>query len=158
MMEFTILALPARQVIEPFVERACLPNPSTSDNLYRFGYRIVGTETVVAAIEIPAGLLEEAVSSSLMLTCRLTPDGDVIPELSFEHGRASPTSPTGIWVESSPLDQLIRATLTPQNLHLEEATTANLSTLLQRLEDSASLVRDELAGRVEEPKYRNAKV
>ncbi|MCP1843657.1 hypothetical protein ACVIHI_003424 [Bradyrhizobium sp. USDA 4524] len=141
MTEFTVLALSAR-TIEPFVERVCLQKTRASDDLYRFGYRVVGTDTVVAAIEIPARLLEEAISSNLTLSCRLTPDGNVIPESSLEHGRAFPT---GIWADSMPLDQLIRATLTPQNLHLEEATIANLTTLLQRLEDSAKVVRDALA-------------
>jgi len=43
------------------------------------------------------------------------------------------------------LDQLIQAALTPEKLHLEEATTANLMTLLQRLEASANVVREVLA-------------
>ncbi|WP_223975737.1 hypothetical protein [Bradyrhizobium sp. RD5-C2] len=132
--------LSTRQEIEPFFECACLPKTRAADHLYRFGYRIVGTDTVVAAIEIPARLLEEAVSSNLTLSCRLTPDGDVIPEASFENSGASSTG-----VCPLPLDQLIRATLAPQNIHMEEATTANLKTMLQRLEQSANVVRDALA-------------
>lgn len=133
------MALCARQAIEPFIERACLPSTRAADHLYRFGYRIVGTNTVVATIEIPAKLLEEAMSSNLTLSCRLTVDGEVIPEFSFEHSRVSSTGASPL-----PIDQLIRATLTPQNLHMEEVTIANLTTMLRRLEESANIVRDAL--------------
>lgn len=142
--EFTVLAVSARPATEPFVQRACPQTARTSDDLYRLGYRVIGTDTVVAAIEIPAALLEEAISSNLTLSCRLTPDGNVIPESSFECGRSSRTR---MWTDSLPLDQLVRATLTPQNLHLEEATIASLKTMLQRLEEAASLVKAALAQR-----------
>lgn len=134
------MTLSERQAIEPFVECTCLPNTCTADHLYRFGYRIVGSDNVVAAVEIPSRILEEAVLSKLTLSCRLTPDGDVIPQSMFEHGKAPSAG-------SSPLslDQLIRATFTPKNLYMEEATIANLTTMLQRLEESASVVRDALA-------------
>ncbi|MHC6157005.1 hypothetical protein ACVSQB_35210 [Bradyrhizobium elkanii] len=134
------MVLSAKQEIEPFVERACLRKTRTPGDLYRFGYKIAGTDMVVAAIEIPARLLEETISSSMTLSCRLTPDGEVIPEPSFEQDR---TSSTGI--SPLPLDQLIRATLAPQNLHMEEATIANLTTMLQRLEESVSIAKDALA-------------
>lgn len=136
------MALSVRQVVEPFVERVGLLKTRASDDLYRLGYRVVGIDTVVAAIEIPANLLEDAISSSLTLSCRLTPDGCVIPESSFELGQASTGGTRGDLLQ---LDQLIQATLTPENLRLEEATTANLTTLLQRLEMSANVVRDVLA-------------
>jgi hypothetical protein len=138
--EFAVLALSTQQAIEPFVERVCLRRTSAADHVYRCGYRIVGTDTVVVAMEIPARLVEEAISSNLVLSCRLTPDGDVIPEPSFEHSRASSAGASPV-----ALDQLVRATLTPQILHMEEATVANLTTLLRRLEDSASVVKDALA-------------
>ncbi|MET4418850.1 hypothetical protein [Bradyrhizobium sp. RT3a] len=111
------------------------------DDLYRLGYRVSETGTVVAAIEIPAWLLEEAISSNLTSSCRLTPDGSLISESSFEYGKAC----AGIGISPMPLDQLIRATLAPQNLHMEEATAANLRTMLQRLEESTSVVREALA-------------
>lgn len=136
------MALSVRQAVEPFVERVGLLKTRTSDDLYRLGYKVVGIDTVVAAIEIPANLLEGAISSSLTLSCRLTPDGCVILESSFELGRASTT---GTRADLLQLDQLVQAALTPKNLHLEEATTANLTTLLQRLETSANVVRDALA-------------
>jgi len=147
-MEFAVLGFSSQQTIEPFVERVCLHQTRPFDNLYRFGYRVVGTDTIVAAIEIPARLLEE-VSSNLRLSCRLSPDGNVMPESSFHNDRASST---GTWTGPLPLDQLIRSTLAPQNLHMEEATIADLTTLLQRLEDSANLVRDALAQCTEKAK------
>ncbi|MES5483343.1 hypothetical protein QMZ05_11360 [Bradyrhizobium sp. INPA03-11B] len=137
-----MLAASARQAIEPFVERVCLLETSTSGSSYRFGYRIVGTDIVVAAIEIPAKLLEEAISSSLTLWCRLTPDGDVIPEASFEQDNVSST---GMRASRLSLDQLIRVTLAPQNLRMEEATIENLTSMLLILERSASIARDALA-------------
>lgn len=117
-----------------------------ADDLYRLGYRVSETGTVVAAIEIPARLLEEAISSNLTSSCRLTPDGNLISELSFEYGNA----PAGISISPMPLDQLIRATLNPQNLHMEEATIADLRAMLQRLEESTRAVRDTLARYVRE--------
>lgn len=144
-----VLGHSARPAIEPFVERVCSYQTSPSDNLYRLGYRAIGTDTIVAAIEIPARLLEETISSNLRLSCRLTPDGNVVPESSFQNDK---NCSTGTWTGPLSLDQLMRATLAPQNLHLEEATIANLSTLLQRLEDSANLVRAALARCTEEAK------
>jgi hypothetical protein len=149
------LALAARQAIEPFAERVCLGNTRTADDPYRFGYREGETGTVVAAIEIPAGLLEEAISSNLTSSCRLTPDGNLISELSFEYGNAPP----GISISPMPLDQLIRATLAPQNLHMEEATIANLRAMLQKLEESTNAVKETLARYVqdEEPRCREVR-
>lgn len=140
------MALSARRATEPFAERVCLGNARTADDLYRFGYRDTEAGTVVAAIEIPAGLLEEAISSNLTSSCRLTPDGNLISELSFEYGNAS----AGLWISPMPLDQLIRATLTPRNLLMEEATIADLRIMLQRLEESTSVVRDTLARYVQD--------
>ena len=149
MPEFAVLVFSAQQSIEPFVERVCPHQTRPFDNLYRFGYRVVGTDTIVAAIEIPARFLEEEVSSNLRLSCRLSPDGNVMPESSFQNDRAFST---GTWAGPLPLDQLIRSTLASQNLHMEEATIADLTTLLQRLEDSANLVRDALAHSTEKAK------
>lgn len=135
------MALAARQAIEPFAERVCLGNARPADDLYRFGYRDSESGTVVAAIEIPAGLLEEEISSNLTSSCRLTPDGKLISESSFEYGKVS----AGIGISPVPLDQLIRTTLAPQNLHMEEATIADLRIMLERLEESISLVKETLA-------------
>ena len=116
------------------------------DDLYRLGYRDSETGIVVAAIEIPVGLLEEAISSNLTSSCRLTPDENLVSESSFEYGGAS----IGISIPPMPLDQLIRATFAPQNLHMEEATIANLRAMLQRLEESTSVVRETLARYVQD--------
>jgi len=148
-MEFAVLGFSSQQTIEPFVERVCLHQTRPFDNLYRFGYRVVGTDTIVAAIEIPARLLEE-VSSNLRLSCRLSPDGNVMPESSFHSDNRA--SSTGTRTGPLPLDQLMRATLAPQNLRMEEATIADLTTLLQRLEDSANLVKEALAHCIDKTK------
>jgi len=140
------LALSTLRAIEPFAERVCLGNARTVDDLYRLGYRDSETGIVVAAIEIPVGLLEEAISSNLTSSCRLTPDGNLVSESSFEYGGAS----IGISIPPMPLDQLIRATFAPQNLHMEEATIANLRAMLQRLEESTSVVRETLARYVQD--------
>ncbi|HVR59562.1 MAG TPA: hypothetical protein VMT72_22345 [Pseudolabrys sp.] len=128
----------AQQVIEPFIERLGLHQARRSDGAYRFGYRAVGTENVVASVEIPTTLVEEMILCGSRLSVRLTPDGQVIPELSFQNHAASSIEK---WSGPLPLDRLISAALAPQNLHMEEATTEELATLLKRLEDSASLVK-----------------
>ncbi len=148
------MGLSPRQAIEPFVERVGLQQTRPFGDLYRFGYRAVGTDTIVAAIEIPARLLEEEISSNLRLSCRLSPDGNVTPESSIQNDGGSSTR---TWAGSQPLDQLIRSTLAPQNLRMEEATIADLTILLQRLEDSASLVRDALAHCTEKSDVRPPK-
>ena len=144
------MALSTLRAIEPFAERVCLGNARTVDDLYRLGYRDSETGIVVAAIEIPVGLLEEAISSNLTSSCRLTPDGNLISESSFECGKAS----AGVLISPMPLDQLVRATLTPQNLHMEEATIANLRTMLQKLQESTSVVREALARFVQDEESR----
>lgn len=146
------MGLSPLQAIEPFVELVGLQQIRPFDDLYRFGYRAVGTDTIVAAVEIPARLLEEEISSNLRLSCRLSPDGNVTPELSIQNDRASST---GTWAGPQPLDQLIRSTLAPQNLRMEEATIADLTTLLRRLEDSVSVVRDALARCTEKAKRQS---
>ena len=117
-----------------------------ADDLYRFGYRVSETGTVVAAIEIPARLLEEAISSNLTSSCRLTPDGNLISGSSFEYGKASAERR----ISQVPLDQLIRTTLAPHNLHMEEATIADLRIMHERLEESISVVRETLARYVQD--------
>jgi hypothetical protein len=97
-------------------------------------------------MEIPAARLEEAISSNLTSSCTLTPDGNLISEPLFEYGNASAARS----VFPIPLDQLVRATLAAQNLHMEEATIANLRIMLQRLEESTSVVRETLARYVRE--------
>ncbi|MET4177884.1 hypothetical protein ABIB99_009023 [Bradyrhizobium sp. LA6.1] len=153
MTEFAILGTSAQQVIEPFIERVGLCQVHPFDSFYRFGYRAVGAETVVASVEIPARLVEEMIPCGSRLSVKLTPDGQVISELSFQnHAGSSIEKCSG----PLPLDQLIRAALAPQNLHMEEATTEDLTNLLQRLEDSANLVRAALTRCTEDAKQHSA--
>jgi hypothetical protein len=123
----------AQQVIEPFIERLGLDQSRPTYGSYRFGYRAVGTENVVASVEIPTRQVEEMILCGSRLSVRLTPDGHVIPELSFQN-HAAPSIEK--WSSALPLDQVICAALAPQNLYMEEATAEELTTLLQRLEDS----------------------
>jgi hypothetical protein len=133
-----VSALAYQQVIEPFIERPGVHQTSQADGSYRFGYRAVGTNDVVSSVEIPIRLVEEMILRSSSLSVVLTPDGQVISELSFQHYA---TSSMEKWSLPLPLDQLISATLAPKNLGMEEATTKELTALLQRLENSTMLVR-----------------
>jgi hypothetical protein len=142
----------AQQGIEPFTEHLSLHQGRQSDGSYRFKYRAVGTENVVASVEIPTRLVEEMILCGSRLSVRLTPDGQVISELSFQNHAASSIEK---WAGPLPLDQLICAALAPQNLCMEEATTEELTILLQRLEDSAKLVRAVLTRCTEDTKQHN---
>jgi hypothetical protein len=141
-----VVGLLGRQEIEPFVERDSLRPIYASDSPYRFGYRVVGTDTVVAAIEIPASLVFKEISSRLRLSCRLTPDGNVAPEVSFQGDFSCSTAASA---SPRPIDQLVISALAPEDLRMEEATIADLVVLLQRLKDSADLVRSALTRRIE---------
>jgi hypothetical protein len=128
----------AKQEIEPFIERLGLHQTSQAAGSYRFGYRAVATNDIISSVEIPTSFVEDMILRGSSLSVGLTPDGQVISELSFEHHAASSIEK---WSLPLPLDQLICAALSPRNLGMEEATIEELTTLLQRLENSTMLVK-----------------
>ena len=115
--------------IEPFVERI------RAFEECRIGYRRQSGE-IVSEIIISASLLQEALRSSTSIDLALSADGLVSASLS-----ESATS-DGEGQSVRAIDDLLRATLTKKNLHLEEASASQLRELLTRLENSVSMVRD----------------
>jgi len=100
---------------------------------------------VVSSLIISAETIERALLFKRTITLALTPDGQttaVIPDCA-ECIQAI-----------SPIDNLVGDVLDPTNLCMEEATAADLRTLLQRLERSVSLVREAIDRMTSAPKAR----
>ncbi|WP_316227163.1 MULTISPECIES: hypothetical protein [unclassified Bradyrhizobium] len=128
---------PQASNLEPFVEIFGVTSPHA--DTYRFGYRLDGA--VVSAVDLPAEIVEKVLALKARLSVYITPSGEIIPELAFASlvgevpcaERADPT-----------IDDLMRKTLNLEMLRMEEATSADLALLLDRLQRSASLVKDML--------------
>jgi hypothetical protein len=126
--------------LEPFAEVA--------GDTYRFGYRTVGVNDYVSAIEVPIQIVEQTVLTRASLTVRIGPDGTVISHMQLSHTvDTTPDPPT----EVEAVDVLVRRALNTENLRMEEATVSDLNTLLQRLECSISLVKDAISQISSEP-------
>jgi hypothetical protein len=100
----------------------------------RIGYRRQNGE-VVSEIIVSARLLEEALYSSISIDLALSADGVVSASLS----ESVTNNQGGRSVRA--IDDLLRATLTKKNLHVEEASVSQLRELLNRLEKSIDMVR-----------------
>jgi hypothetical protein len=120
--------LSATTPLEPFVETL------RAHHACRIGYRDQDGETV-SEVVVPTSLLTEALYFRFSIDLRLSADGFVSASLS--ESTDSPTAPRTV----SAIDDLLRATLTSRNLHLEEASAGQLRSLLNRLEDSVGLLR-----------------
>ena len=125
------------QSAEPFIEAVGPVRDIVGASAYRVGYRVHGTGEVIAAIEIPAQIVEEAVTSSLSISVTMSPTG----ELSATSSSCAATFDSAL----IPTDVLVAQVVAPENLHLEEAGPENLRTLLVRLEHSVTCVKDALA-------------
>ena len=122
--------------LEPFMEPAHTKG-RVNGSAYRFGYRILGTEQVVSAVEVPASIVENTILQGALLSARSSPDGTITSQMSISYSaNASSTR------EAKPIDELVRNAIDLDNLRMEEATAADLNTLLERLERSVSFVRD----------------
>ena len=126
---------PQASDLEPFIEIIGVTSPHA--DAYRFGYRLGGA--VVSAVDLPAEIVEKTLASRTRLSAHITPSGEIVPELSFpsvvgQITEAERTDPS--------IDDLMRETLNPEMLRMEGATSADLALLLDRLQRSASLVRD----------------
>jgi hypothetical protein len=130
------------QAVEPFVERIGPFTDSASVSAYRFGYRIKRTKDVLSTVDIPAETVERALTSGLSLTARMSPTGDVSPALAGSDAIAM--APSVVWAVE-PIERLVADAVNEENLCLEEAGTAELRTLLARLEHSVMLVTTALA-------------
>ncbi len=98
------------------------------------GYRDASTGRVIASIEIPAQVIEGAVLENASVEITLLSDGEIASAV------AGPASDCFSIRSSVAIDQLVEAFVTSQNLHKEEATEAELRTLLGRLHKSVEAV------------------
>jgi hypothetical protein len=127
--------------VEPFVERLGAAQDVVGVSVYRFGYRTEATKDVLSAIEIPAEIVEEAVTSKLSISVTLSPTGEVTAALE----ESTPAYVANFDSTLIPIDALVAQVVAPENLHLEEAGGDELRTLLVRLERSVTCVKDALA-------------
>lgn len=98
------------------------------------GYRDASTGSVIASIEIPAQVIERAVLENSSVEITLLSNGEIA---SVVVGPASDCLSARMSVS---LDHLVNALVTSENLQREEATEAELRTLLGRLYKSVELV------------------
>lgn len=118
--------------IEPFGEAPRSNDCGNSSEMLRYGYRVVGTDTVLAAIDVPLSVVQQSVPR--VLSARLSPNGIVTTSLDFnELGRKSD-------VNEISLVALVEGLLDPHRLFMEEIKAADLSHLLRNLEASLLLV------------------
>ena len=126
------------QSAEPFIEAVGPVRDVVGVSAYRIGYRVHGTGEVIAAINIPAEIVEQAVTSKLSISVTMSPTG----ELSATSSSCAATFDSPL----IPIDALVARVVAPEYLHLEEAGGDELRTLLVRLERSVTCVKDALAG------------
>ena len=124
------------QSAEPFVEAVGPVRDVVGASAYRVGYRVHGTGEVIAVINIPAEIVEQAVTSKLSISVTMSPTG----ELSAASSSCAATFDSAL----IPTDVLVAQVVAPENLHLEEAGPDELGTLLIRLERSVTCVKDAL--------------
>jgi hypothetical protein len=121
------MTCPETSALEPFAE-------VTGEN-YRFGYRIVGTSNYASVVEIPIAVVEQTVLTKAIVTAGIGPDGTVTSSLIMSTGNMSV-----LVSDAKAIDTLVQRVVNAENLRMEEATAEDLSTFLQRLEDSIRLV------------------
>ncbi|ANW02711.1 hypothetical protein [Bradyrhizobium icense] len=98
------------------------------------GYRDASTGRVIASIEIPAQVIERAVLENASVEITLLGDGEIASAVA---GSASDCFSART---SVPVDHLVDVFVSSGNLHKEEATEADLRTLLERLQRSVQAV------------------
>lgn len=123
--------------LEPFIERAGMASPHVS--AYRFGYRLDGV--VISAVDLPVETVEDLLVSRARLSARITPCGKIVPEISIPNVLGE-VGHEGRIVLS--IDDLMRETLRPETMRMEEATSADLVLLLSCLKRSVTLVKEML--------------
>ena len=106
---------------------------------YRAGYRCSKTGNAVCALELPASIVETTVLRDARLAAAVGSDGHV----RFNLYRADcENMAEGVQSVSEPIDQLIARIVSVDSLHLEEISSADLSSLLIRLRRSVALVQE----------------
>jgi len=131
----------ANPPIEPFVEQNELGGNERGPRSYRFGYRLKNTKQVLSMIDIPAEMVDRALTVGFSLTIQMTPSGDVSPVLIGDDDIAITSSSVSTITS---LECLVADAVSTENLRLEEAGLVELELLRQRLERAIRLVKEAL--------------
>lgn len=117
--------------VSPFVERG-------SSN-WTLGYRDASSAIVLASVEVPSELIENAFFSNVSVEIALLNDGAIV---SVANGMASACSFAKTIVS---VDVLVESFLSKKNLHMEEVTENELKILLEKLQKSVQAVQRTIA-------------
>ena len=118
--------------VEPFGEPSSLSVSGPANEMLRFGYRVAGTDTILAAIEVPLCVVQQSIPQEVLL--RLNQNGTIVASPSFD----------GVGgcrgIKEISLVQLVEELIEPRHLSMEEIKS-DLEELLRSLENSFQLVR-----------------
>ena len=118
--------------VEPFGEPSSLSASGHANEMLRFGYRLAGTDTILAAIEVPLCVVQQSIPQEVLL--RLNQNGTIVASPSFD----------GVGgcrgIKEISLVQLVEELIEPRHLSMEEIKS-DLEELLRSLENSFQLVR-----------------
>jgi len=128
-----LVTLPVFPEAEPFGEPSSLEASGLKGEMFRFGYRVPGTETVLTAIEVPFSVIQQSIPQEVSV--RLNQYGAIIASLDFD----GMDECKGIKEVS--LVQLVEEFIEPRHLSMEEIKSSDLEALLRSLECSIQLVR-----------------
>jgi len=98
---------------------------------YRAGYRCSETGNVICSLELPASIVESTILRDAELAVALSSDG----RIQFSLG-------DGLLSVSEPIDRLIAQIASAESLRLEQLTSPDLTSLLQRLWRSVAFVQE----------------
>ncbi|MCP3402792.1 MULTISPECIES: hypothetical protein [unclassified Bradyrhizobium] len=125
----TFPALP----FEPFGE--LLTSAGCLTQMFRIGYRISGTDTVLTFTEVPFSVVRQWIPQEISVSVSLRQNGGLIASLELGE-----TAERNVLKEVS-LVQLVQELIEPHRLSMEEVKTSDLDVLLLALESSAQFVR-----------------
>lgn len=120
------------QTVETFVDLVSRPD----GRFARVGYRAAGLDRILASVELPIHVLEQAVTSGLELFTMVTPAGEIV-----SHVFGSSDSALSDLRSVTSIDRLVSQTVSANNLRLEEASPTELGELLKSLELAIEHVR-----------------
>jgi hypothetical protein len=132
--------------LEPFAERIGGAHDFDGAAGYRIGYRLGRDGTAISSVTVSADIIEKTLNLSGSIGLAVTLDGQVTAVVS--HSDFTEVTLRG----ASSIDGLVQNALDFENLRMEEATTADLNALLERLEHSVRLVKSALSRMRQEQK------
>jgi hypothetical protein len=120
------------QTVDPFLDLVDRPD----GRFALVGYRAAGLDHILTSVELPIFLLEQAVASSLEISTKITPAGEIVSHI-FGSSEAVLSYPHSV----ASIDYLVSQAVCPSNLRLEEASSSELGELLKSLELAVQHVR-----------------